>query len=154
MNDGVYLSEEKFKELRKELEYLKSKKRLEISQRIEEAKKLGDLSENAEYMESREAQEQNERRVMELEDILKRATLIQKSKPTGKVQVGSTVKVKANGGVETYSVVGSEDADPINGKISNVSPLGRALLDKKVGDSIDVKMPSGIIKKFTISQIL
>lgn len=153
MNDDIYLSEEKSQELKKELEFLKSEKRLEISQRIEEAKKLGDLSENAEYMESREAQEQNERRILELEDTLKRSVIIQKTKATGRVQVGSTIKIKSDGANETYTIVGSEDADPVNGKISNASPLGRALLDKKEGETVEVKMPSGLSRKFVITHI-
>jgi len=150
--DKVYLSEEKFKQLKEDLARLKIEKRSEIAVRIEEAKKLGDLTENSEYMEAREAQEQNERRIIEIEDLLKRAVLIQKSKPTGRVQISSVIKVKTNDKIETYVLVGSADADPLHGKISNESPLGQALLDKKVGDVIEVKAPSGIVK-YTILSI-
>ncbi|RJQ14054.1 transcription elongation factor GreA [Candidatus Parcubacteria bacterium] len=150
--NAEYISADKLKELKNELEILKSSKRQEISQRIEEAKKLGDLSENAEYMEAREAQDQNERRIYELEDLVKRAVVIQKSKPTGKVQIGSTIKVKSGSETKTYHIVGSEDADPLQGKISNESPIGKALLGKKVGDVVEIKTPSGVIK-YTIGNI-
>lgn len=152
MNEKTYLSPQKFNQLKAELEFLKTIKRSEISKRLEEAKKLGDLTENSEYMEAREAQEQNERRIIELEDLFKRAALIQKTKPTGKVQIGSTIQLKSNGQAQTYTIVGPPDADPMNGKVSNESPLGSTLLDKKVGDVVEVKTPSGVTK-YTITSI-
>ena len=148
----AYLSEQKYNQLKEELEFLKTASRQEISQRIEEAKKLGDLSENAEYMEAREAQGKNEKRIFEIEVILKRASIIKKTKPTGKVQIGSVIKVKNNGNFETYSIVGSEDAEPLQGKVSNESPLGQALLDKKVGEVVEVETPAGK-RKYTIVSI-
>lgn len=149
-----YVSPDKLKELKQELENLKSAKRLEISNRLEESKKLGDLSENAEYIEAKEAQEQNEKRIMELENLIKYAVLIEKTVSTDKVQVGSTVLVKSAffQKPEQFTIVGSEEADPSSGKISNSSPLGKSFLGHKAGESVDVQTPKGVVK-YTITKI-
>ncbi len=141
-----YISKERFEELQSELEELRTIKRQEISKRIEEAKKFGDLSENAEYMEAKEAQEMNERKIQEAEQLLKNAVVIKKTKPTGIVQIGSTITVKSSGATKEFTIVGSEEANPIEGKISNQSPLGAAFLEKKEGDEVNVKTPGGILK--------
>jgi len=141
MESGTYISEEGFEKLKEEARVLKTDKRQAISQRIEEAKKLGDLSENAEYMEAKEEQELNERKIAELEEVLRTAVIISKNRKRGVVQIGSTVAVKANGKTLKFIITGSED----EGKISNLSPLGSSLLDKKVGDAVAVKTPAGAL---------
>jgi transcription elongation factor GreA len=147
-----YVSKERLEELKAEIEKLKTVTRQEISKRIEDAKKFGDLSENAEYMEAKEAQEMNERKIQETEQLLKNAVVIKKTKPTGIVQIGSTITVKSNGASREFTIVGSEEADPVSGKISNQSPLGSAFLEKKEGDEVNVKTPGGT-QKFKIMKI-
>jgi len=127
------------------LERLKTKERQAISRRLEEAKKLGDLSENAEYTEAKEAQENNEQRIVVVEQLLKDAVMIDKSRSVSQVNVGSTIEVKAKSGdKKKFIIVGSEEVDPINGKISNESPLGQAFLGHKVGETVEVNTPSGV----------
>ncbi|MDO8743204.1 MAG: transcription elongation factor GreA [Candidatus Azambacteria bacterium] len=147
MAQQTYLSREGVKTLEKELRELKTTKRQEIAKRLQEAKDLGDLSENAEYFEAKEAQSLNENRIAELEELFKNIVVIETPKEEGSVRIGSTVEVKPdNGGVEKFSIVGSTEAKPQEGKISNESPLGRAFLDRNIGDEIEVKTPRGAIK--------
>lgn len=147
MNNQTYLSEEGWEKVKGELEELQTKRRREISGRIEEAKKLGDLSENSEYMEAKEAQEFNERKIAELKAVMQNTVLISKERAKDVVQIGSSVSVKGKGGsVSDFIIVGSEEADPASGKISNISPTGSAFLHKKKGDAVEVKTPAGIIK--------
>mgnify|MGYP000728257496 CR=1 FL=1 len=149
MSNEQYLSEEGFKKLREELEDLKINVRRQIADRLEYAKSLGDLSENSEYQEAKEAQLQNETKIVEIEDILSKAIIIPKTmKDNSVVAVGSYVKIKKEGSdkEEDYYIVGSEEADPINKKISNNSPIGRSLIGKKVGDNIVVTTPQKEIK--------
>lgn len=143
--DKYYLTKERAEELKQELETLKSQKRLEVADRLKQAKEFGDLSENSEYTEVREEQSRVETRISELEDVLKKVVLIKnkKSAGTNSVFIGSTVTVRKNGNAYTYRIVGSNEAKPEEGKISNESPLGSAFLDKKVGESVTVKTPSG-----------
>lgn len=154
-NDGdfEYLSEAGFKKLKEELELLRTEKRKEIAKRLEYAKSLGDLSENAEYTEAKTMQENNEARVAELEDTLSRMVLITKTS-TVVVTVGSTVKVERRGGeAEEYTLVGSEEADPLLRKISNESPLGRAFLGRKKGEMVNVLTPRGTVA-YTVVDIV
>jgi len=146
MAQQTYLSQEGIETIKKELQELKTKKRQEIAARLQEAKDLGDLSENAEYFEAKEAQSLNENRIIELEKLLKNAVVIETSSEEDIVRVGSTIEVKSNNGPETFNIVGSAEAKPQEGKISNESPLGRAFLGRKIGDKIEVKSPSGITK--------
>jgi transcription elongation factor GreA len=142
--DKQYLSKEKFEELRQELEYLKHTRRKEVAESLEHAKSLGDLSENAEYQEAREAQAAIEDRISMLDTLLKSAVII--SKHNGDVvEVGSTVTVEKVDSKEkrTYQVVGSEEADMGQAKISNESPLGSAMIGKKKDDVFTFKAPSG-----------
>lgn len=140
----AYLSPEGLAKLKAELEELKTVKRQEISTRLAEAKSLGDLTENSEYMEAKEAQEQLEKRIAELEKVTKNVVLIQKNgEKSGVVQIGSTVEIEADGTREMYTIVGSEEARPLEGRISNESPLGKAFLGHKVGDKIAVQAPVG-----------
>ena len=143
--DKYYLTKERVEELKKELETLKGQKRLEVADRLKQAKEFGDLSENSEYSEAREEQSRVETRISELEDVLKKVSLIKSEKSGGgdTVSIGSTVSVRKDGKTYTYRIVGSNEAKPEEGKISNESPLGRAFLDKKVGESVVVKTPGG-----------
>ena len=128
------------------MQELKVSKRQEISGRIEEAKKLGDLSENSEYLEAKEAQEFNERRIAELEQLIKNSIIITKSSQKNIVGVGSTVKVKTNGETFDFYIVGSQETNPQEGRISNESPIGKAFLGCRVNDEVEVKAPSGSTK--------
>ena len=150
--DKYYLSSERLNELKVELEDLKGRKRREIAERLKTAKEYGDLSENSEYSEAREEQARVETRIFELDDILKQASVIKKSEEIDEVRIGSTVTVKKGDEVFNYTVVGSNETNPEEGKISNESPLGRAILGHKVGDKITVGTPSGEIQ-YSISKI-
>ena|SRR5688572_19266872 len=128
-------------DLEKELEELKAG-RGDIAQRIADARSQGDLSENSEYDEALNQQGQLEGRIAEIEEILQNASII-KAKASDKVVVGSTVELQSNGKKMEYTIVGSVEADPLEGKISDESPIGKALLGKKVSDSVEIKTPSG-----------
>lgn len=147
-----YISPEGLEKLKKELEHLKTVERREIAARLEAAKALGDLSENAEYQEAKEAQSLNETRIAELEELLRNIVVIKKPTDMHTVQVGATIDVDSPHGREAFTIVGSEEADPAKGKISNESPLGRAFLGKKVGDAVEVKTPLGVTG-YTIRKI-
>lgn len=127
-------------ELKAELETLIAK-RTSLADAIRSARELGDLSENAEYQSARADQEKSEGRVSEIESILANVEVIKKPSG-GKVQIGSTVKLSAAGKTKEFQVVGTVEADPLNGKISDESPIGIALLGKKEGDSVEITNPS------------
>lgn len=146
MANQTYLSPEGIETLKKELQELKTKKRQEIAKRLQEAKDLGDLSENAEYFEAKEAQSLNESRIGELEELLKNAVIIEAPNEENTIGIGSTIEVKSAAGAERFSIVGSAEAKPQEGKISNESPLGRSFLNRKIGDDIEVKTPGGTTK--------
>ena len=137
-----YISVEGLEQLKRELEELKAK-RQEIAQRLEEAKALGDLAENVEYSAAKEAQAFNEGKVVELEQLLREAVVIENSKKHDVVQIGSTIEVRADGKNRTFTIVGSEEANPAMGRISNESPLGRAFLGRRAADAILVETPAG-----------
>lgn len=129
-------------ELKAELEALIAK-RTDIADEIKTAREQGDLSENAEYQSARAEQERNEARIAELENILQNVEVIQKPKAASKVQLGSEVKLTGQGNkTKEFQVVGTVEADPLNGKISDESPIGRALLGKKEGDSVEIVTPA------------
>ena len=144
-----YISPEGLEKLKNELKDRKTNVRQEIAARLEESKGLGDLSENAEYQSTREAQAFNEGRIIELEDLIKKSIIINPDKKYKKVQVGSTIDVeiikkKGNGpDKRSFNIVGSQEADPARGMISNESPLGEAFFSKEVGDIIEVETPKG-----------
>lgn len=142
-----YVSAERLEELKKELENFK-RKRQEIAQRLEEAKALGDLSENTEYMQAREAQAFNEGKIIDLEETIKSAVVIDKSaNKKNVVQVGATVSLLMDNSREVnYTIVGSSESNPTEGKISNSSPLGQALLGKKKNEEVNVQTPQKKIK--------
>ena len=146
MANQTYLSPGGIEKIKSELQELKTKKRQEIARRLQEAKDLGDLSENAEYFEAKEAQSLNENRITELEDLLKNAVIIKTSDAEDIVKIGSTIEVQINNNTEIFLIVGSAEAKPQEGKISNESPLGRAFLNKKIGDEVEVKTPGGVVK--------
>lgn len=143
------------KKLEEELEYLKTVKRKEITEKIKVALGYGDLSENSEYDEAKNDQAFTEGRILQLENMLKNAVVVDESElPNDVVSVGTIVKVKDYDFDEEveYSIVGSAEADPMNFKISNESPVGSALLGKKVGDVVEVAVPSGV-SKFEVLEI-
>ena len=143
------------KKLEEELEYLKTVKRKEITEKIKVALGYGDLSENSEYDEAKNDQAFTEGRIIQSENMLKNAVVVDESEiPKDKVSVGSIVKVmdyEFDEEVE-YTIVGSAEADPMNFKISNESPVGSALIGKKVGDVVEVAVPSGV-SKFEVLEI-
>lgn len=147
-----YITEEKRQELEIELKYLSGPKRKEIIEALKYAKSLGDLSENAEYHQTREDQGKLEERISKIEHILQSSTVVSKGE-SDTIQVGSEVVVQKENSNDkkTYTIVGSEEADMLKGKVSNRSPFGEALFGKKKGDSVTFKTPSGLINYKIIS---
>lgn len=145
-NKKVYLTKEGLDDLRKEHEELTKVKRPQVVQRVSEAREMGDLAENAEYSAAREELAFIDGRIDELEELLKQVEIIAEDK-TSKSQVvlGSKVTVKNSGNKIIYNVVGEWEADPADKKISHESPLGKALLGKRIGDSVEVTAPAGKI---------
>jgi len=151
-DDKEYLSQEKYDELRDELDHLRSDGRRKVLADLEYAKSLGDLSENAEYHEARSKQAELEDRVAILESLLKSVTIVS-HKDTDIVSLGSSIKIKKDGGDEmTIEIVGTEEADMAKGKLSNKSPLGQAILGKRKGDHVTVKAPKGDVS-YTIIEV-
>lgn len=149
--EEYYLTAERLSELKAELSELKTKTRMEVAERLKRAKELGDLSENVEYQEAREQQGQVEKRIFDLEDMIKRAVLIKKGGGKGSAQIGSTVLAKKDGKEFSFTIVGTSEARPEDGFISNESPLGKAFLDRRVGDEVIFRAPIGEIKYKIIS---
>ena len=153
-NKEVILTQEGFDNLEKELEYLKTEKRAEISERIKIALGFGDLSENSEYDEAKNAQAENEALIAELENKVRYAKIIDESEiDTKNVQVGNTVKlldIEFNDEV-SYTIVGSTEVDLAQNRISNESPMGQALLGAKKNQTIEVQAPAGTIKYKVLS---
>lgn len=145
MNDQI-ISQDGYDKLQNELTLLTTVKRKEIAERIERAKDLGDLSENAEYSEAKDAQALNEGRVLELTNSLKNVTVFNGKTSRDEVNMGSKVTVVSSNGEKDYEIVSFNEADPINGKISNESPLGVAFLNKHKGDQVEVDTPKGKMK--------
>lgn len=145
----VLLTLRGLKKIEEELEFLKTTKRREVAERIKQAISFGDISENSEYDEAKNEQAQLEERIMKLEGMLKKAKIIDESEiDVDKVSIGTTVKVKdiEFDEILEYTIVGSAEADPYELRISNESPVGSALLGKKVGDIIDVQVPDGVMQ--------
>ena len=145
-NEKVYLTDEGFLEIETELNELKNVKRPAVIKALKEARALGDLSENADYDAARSEQAQVEGRIQELEKIIENAHIIEKGS-TDTVSLGSTVKIKYieddDDELEEYLIVGSKEADPSNNKISNESPLAKAIMNAKAGDICSVESPNG-----------
>ncbi len=145
MSNKVYLTNEGFLEIEEELNHLKEVKRPEVIKALKDARALGDLSENADYDAARNEQAQVEGRIKELEILLEKAELIE-TKKTDKVELGTTVKIKYvddDDDMEEYRIVGSKEADPSNDKISNESPLAKAVMGHKAGEVCTVESPNG-----------
>jgi transcription elongation factor GreA len=147
MEETNYITEDKKKALQEELNHLKTVKRKEILEALEAARALGDLSENAEYHQAREDQGKTEDRIMQIDHMLKSSVIVKKHS-SSHVEIGTTVKVQKNTSKDfiTYSIVGAEEADMAQNKISNKSPLGAALFGKKKGDVVSIQTPKGLAK--------
>jgi len=145
------LTQDGIDEMKQELEQLIAE-RPEVTERIRTARELGDLSENAEYASARAEQERNESRIAEVEHILKNVEVISAPKNGTKVHLGSIVKLKGQGKEKQFQVVGTVEADPLSGKISDESPIGKALLGKKVGDEVEIVTPAETIT-YTVDSI-
>lgn len=148
-NKQVKLTEDGLKQLEEELEYLKTKKRKGVSEKIKVALGFGDLSENSEYDEAKNEQAQVEARIVSVENMLKNAIVIDESeRDTSKVELGATVTIHDIEFDEdiTYKIVGSTEADPDEGRLSDESPLGKSLMGKAEGEMIDVDAPAGVIQ--------
>jgi transcription elongation factor GreA len=140
----VLLTKDGLRTLEEELEQLVSVRRGEVAERIRQARDFGDITENAEYIEAKNEQSLVEGRIQTLEAMVRNAVLIEEeSREQGVVAVGAEVKVSSEEGDEKYSIVGAAEADPLNGRISNESPLGRALLGHKAGDEVEWTSPIG-----------
>ena len=143
-DDKEYLTQEKFDELKKELDYLQTTRRKGIAESLEYARSLGDIKENAEYQEARELQAATEERILKLESILKSAKIVDR-KRGDTVGMGSSVLIMKEGEKEQheYEIVGSEEADVHQRRISHLSPLGEAVMGKKKGETFTFETPSG-----------
>lgn len=149
MDKKIYLTKEGIADLKKEYEELNKVKRPQVLERVSQARNLGDLSENAEYVAAREELSFIDGRIDELEELLRKASIIRESNgPTGAkktVKLGSKVTLHHNGKKEVFNVVGEWEADPEEKKISHESPLGKALLGRGVGETVKVEAPAGKI---------
>ena len=143
----VYLTAEGAEDLRRELDRLISVKRPALAQRLRRAIQQGDLSENADYQVAKEEQAFLDGRIQQIEEMLRNAVMIREDGPTDEVALGNRVTVVEEGAgePETFHIVGPAEADPVNGKVSNESPLGRSLLGHGVGDTVTVEAPGGEI---------
>jgi len=146
------ITQEGYDKLKKELEELKTVKRREIADRIQKAKDMGDLSENAEYSEAKDAQAFNEGRIIELSQMLKNLTIVKNTHSHVTVGMGSKIVAVTDGKERKFTIVSFNEADPLEGKISNESPLGTAFLNKKKGDTVTVKTPKGEMQ-YTITKV-
>jgi transcription elongation factor GreA len=153
MPETMYLTREGMAKLQVELEGLKGPRRRDLALRLRSAIQMGDLSENADYHKAKEDQAFLEGRIQEIEHLLRNAVIIEKSPSADVVGIGNHVTIQeGDSAAETYHLVGAKEADPRNGRISNESPIGRALADHRVGDVVEVETPSGNLK-FRIIQI-
>lgn len=148
----VYISAEGLEKLKEEYEKRKTDTRREIADRIASAKELGDLSENFEYHEAKEEQGLNEAKILELEQMISEAVLVEQNSGGEDITLGTTFVVELNGEEKTFEMVGSTEANPLEGKISNESPIGQAFMGRKVGDVIDITVPSGVLQ-YTVKKI-
>lgn len=157
MSDNpTFLTREGLAKLEEELDFLKSSKRREVAERIKIAVSYGDLSENSEYDAAKDEQAFVESRIVQLEKMMRNVRIIEPgSNDKSVVSIGMTVKLKEkpDGDVETYTIVGTQESDPLEGKISNESPLGSAMIGRSVGDSISVNTPGGQLE-FEIVEII
>ncbi|MFH1171701.1 MAG: transcription elongation factor GreA [bacterium] len=148
----MYITREGLQKIDEELSFLKNVKRREIADRIQQAKELGDLSENAEYVEAKNEQAFIEGRILELENVHRNAEVIEETHGGDIVRVGSTILFEYDGQTGEYLIVGSSEADPSHGRISNESPLGKAFIGRSVGESVEITTPRGTIL-YTIKKV-
>lgn len=151
MLEPLYISKDGLEKMKAELEHLVKVRRFESADRIEAAKDLGDLKENADYHDAKEESAWIAMRTRELQDGINRAVIIE-AKASDQVTMGCKVKIEANGKEKVVAIVGSTEADPLEGRISNESPMGMVLLGKSVGDTVEVKTPAGVIV-YTVKEI-
>lgn len=154
MDQATYLTEEGERKLRAELEHLTGTVRVELSKRLRSAIQMGDLSENADYHAAKEEQGFIEGRIAYITQLLRNVVIIDENKrQSGIVEIGSKVTIQEGAGPEmTYTIVGPQEADPMNGRMSFNSPIGQALIGRASGDLVDVTTPVGV-KKFSIKKI-
>ena len=146
MSDQTFLTRDGLKKLEEELNFLRTVRRAQVAERLHNAQEDGELIENAEYEDAKNEQAFLEGKILTLESMLSSAVIIENDGPDGVVNLGSQVTVKETGGKpEVYQLVGAAEANPKDGRISNESPLGRALLGRKVGDDVKVNAPSGTL---------
>ena len=154
MKKTYKLTKDRYEALRQELQYLKTVREKEVADQIKEARSFGDLSENSEYDEAKNEQGKLYSRIAELEDVLSKAEIIEENKLSNVVETGRRVVLKdvEFGDTEEYQIVGSQEANPVLGRISDESPLGKALIGRTVGDEVSVQAPAGEVK-FLIVEI-
>ena len=154
-NEARYkMSQERYDQLKEALHYLQTTREKEVADQIKEARSFGDLSENSEYDEAKTEQGKLYSRIAEVENLIENAEIIERSYETGKVVIGSTVRVHDldEDFEEEYTIVGSQEADPMSGRISDDSPFGRGLMGHAVGETVSVEAPAGMLR-FKILEI-
>ncbi|MDX8153059.1 transcription elongation factor GreA [Patulibacter brassicae] len=154
MPKDVILTHDGLEKLKQELEHLTTVKRREVAERIKEAREFGDISENSEYDDAKNEQAMVERRILDIEEQLRSAQVVDEAHlSTDAVQVGTRVRVKSDKGEEEFAIVGSAEANPAERKLSNESPVGRALLGQSRGAKVTVNLPSGKTRTLEILEI-
>ena len=143
MNE-IILTREGYEKLKKELDNLKIVERPAVIERIKNARELGDLSENADYANAREQQSFIEGKILELDEKIKNATIVNSGSTHAMVGIGHVVTIDCKGSKETYHIVGDNEADPLKGKISASSPIGHAIVGKKINEMVKIKVPAGV----------
>ncbi len=145
--EGKILTKQGLQKVKEELKYLKIEKIPELAKKIADAKELGDLSENAEYQDAKDEQGMVAKKIMELEEILRNVTVYDKDNiNTTEVEIGNKVVVETGSGTIEFEIVGTNEVNPVKGKISNESPLGQQMIGKKKGDEIEISVPKGRVK--------
>ena len=143
----IHITKEGLVKLQTELDMLVSTRRPEVAEKIKRAREVGSTENNAEYDDAKNEQAFIEGRILALENILRNATVIERPEQPGVVELGNAILIQnQDGKIEQYTIVGSAEADPLNGRISEVSPVGKALLGKKTGDTVKVSTPAGILE--------
>jgi transcription elongation factor GreA len=149
----TYLSAQALEEMKIELGHRKTVERREIAEKIHHAKEMGDLSENFEYQTAKEEQALNETRILDIEAMIHDVVIVEETTGANEISLGTTFVVKTDGMEKTYSLVGSSEANPVEGKISNESPIGLAFMGAKAGETIKFETPSGVVE-YQILQIM
>lgn len=151
MADEVILTSEGLAKIKQELQFLKREKRKEIAESIKDAKEYGDIAENAEYDDAKNEQAFVEGRIAELEKMVKNVKIVKRASRCDRVKIGCTVEVASDGEQVKYRIVGPSESSPSEGRISHESPLGAALIDKAVGEVVDLKLPDQKLKYRIVS---